>query len=59
VIVIVAVFIAVAVRFVVLFIIADQIGQGEPVVGSDEIDARVWAASIVLIKIGTASEPVR
>ena len=41
-IVVVAVFVAVAVQLVVLFIIADQIGQREPIVRSDEIDARVW-----------------
>ena len=57
-IVVVAVAVLVAVQLVVLFVVADQIDQREPIVGSDEIDARVWATPVVLIKIGTAGEPV-
>ena len=57
-IVIVAVSVVVPVQFVVLLIVADQVGQRETVVRSDEIDAGIRAAPAMLIKIGTAGEPV-
>ena len=41
-----------------LVIVAHEIGQRESIVGSNEVDAGVRAPSIMLVKIGTAREPV-
>ena len=57
-IIIVPVVVAVAVRLIVLFIVADQVVESETVVRGNEIDARIWASPIVSIKIGAPSEPV-
>ena len=39
-------------------VVADQIVQGEPIVGGDEIDAGVRAAAIVLVQIGGAGQAI-
>src|SRR6476660_3401511 len=54
----VAVLVAVAVRLIVFFIVADQVVESEPVVRGNEIDAGIWASPVVPIKIGAPSEPV-
>src|SRR5438876_4890257 len=57
-IIIVAVVVAVAVRLVVLFIVADQVVERETIVRGDEIDAGIWASPVMSIKIGAPSKPV-
>ena len=57
-IIIVAVLVAFAVRLIVLFVVADQVVERETIVRGDEIDARIWASSAVLIKIGAAGQPI-
>ena len=53
----VAVFLAVGV--VVLFVVADQVVQREPVVTGDEIDAGVRLAAIVLVQVAAAGQARR
>jgi hypothetical protein len=48
-IVVVAVFVGVAVRLVVLVVVADQVVQRETIVRGDEINAGVRASAIVLV----------
>ena len=43
--------VALAVGFIALFVVADQIAQGETVVGDDEIDAGAGIAPVGLIQI--------
>ena len=57
-IIVVTVAVLFAVRFVVFVIVADEIGQRKSVVRRDKIDAGIGATAIVLVKIGTAGEPV-
>ena len=54
--VIVAVPVVLPVAQVVLLIVADQIGQGEPIVAGDEVDRIAGAAVMVLVKIGAAGK---
>ena len=49
-----AVTIAVAVGTVVLVVVADQVEQGEAVVGGDEVDARGRGTSLVGIEVGAS-----
>ena len=53
-----AVVVVLAVGFVVLFVVADQIFQREAVVRGHEIDAGVRPAAIVLVEIAAAGEAV-
>src|SRR4030095_1707302 len=57
--VVLAIAIAFAVGFVVLLVVADEIGQREAVVRGDEIDARVRAASALLVEIAAAGDARR
>ena len=50
--VIVTVPVVLAVGLVVLLVVADQIVQGKPVVGGDEVDAGVGPAAVSLVEIG-------
>ena len=50
--VVVTVPVVLAVGLVVLLVVADQIVQGEAVVGGDEVDAGVGAAAVPLVEIG-------
>src|SRR6266480_3252455 len=45
-------------RNAMIFVIGDQVIQRESIMGRDKIDAGVGTPPIVLIKIGTACEPV-
>ena len=54
VIVIVAVAVFFAVRFVMFVVVADEIVQGESVVGRDEVDARIGTAPVVLVEVRTS-----
>ena len=56
--IVVTVAVVVAVRSVVLLVVADQVGQRETIVRGNKIYARVRTSPAVLIKIGTAGEPV-
>src|SRR6202042_50969 len=47
-----------AVRLVVLVVVGDQVGEGEAVVGGDEVDARVGAAPAATVQVGAAGQPV-
>ncbi len=47
-----------AVGFVVLLVVADQVFQREAIVCSDEIDAGVGTAAIILIQIAAAGKAV-
>ena len=49
-----AISILVAIGFIVFVVVTHEIVEREAVVRGDEINARVWAAAVVLIKIGTA-----
>ena len=53
-----AVAIVFAVRFVVLLVVGDQIVQREAVVARDEIDALLGFALLVAVDVGTADQPV-
>ena len=53
-----AVLVVLAVGFVVLLVVADQIFQREAVVRGDEIDAGVGPASIMLVEIAAAGQPI-
>ena len=57
-IIVVAVLIVLAVRFVVFVVIADEIVEREAIVRGDEIDARVRATAVVLVEIGTAGQAI-
>ena len=57
-IVIVAVAVAVAVQFIVLFVVTDQIVQGETIMCGHEIDTRVRASPVVLIKVGAPGKSI-
>ena len=47
-----------AVGLVVLVVVGDQVGQGEPVVGGDEVDAGEGAPARGLVEIGAAGQPL-
>src|SRR2546428_3168402 len=47
-----------AVCFIVFLVVADEIVQGESIVRSNEVDARVGSSSIMLIKIRAARKSV-
>src|SRR5215211_3226476 len=51
-IVIVTIPVVLAVGLVVLLVVADQILEGKPVMGGDEVDAGVGTAAVSLIKVG-------
>src|SRR5437588_190783 len=53
-IVVVAIIVIFAVGFVMLFAVANEIGQSEAVMRRDEIHAGIRTAAVVLIKIRTA-----
>ena len=52
-----AVVAAFAVGLVVLLVVADEIAQGEAVVGGDEVDGRDGFAAGVFVQVGRACEP--
>ncbi len=54
-----AVLAALAVGLVVLLVVRDEVGQGEPVVRGDEVDRRVGPAAVVLVEVRRAREPGR
>ena len=39
-----------------LAIVADEVGESEPIVAGDEIQARIGAASIVAVEVAAARE---
>lgn len=39
------------VGIIVLLVIRNQVTQGKPVVGGDEVDGRGWATAVVGIKV--------
>ena len=55
-IIIVAIVVAVAVRLIVLFVIADQVVESETIVRGNEINAVIWTSPVVSIKIGATGE---
>src|SRR5207237_2259874 len=57
-IIIVPVVVAVAVRLIVLFIVADQVVESKTIVRGNEIHARVRAPPILLVQVRTAGKPV-
>src|SRR6516164_3394734 len=57
--VVLAVSVLFAVGLVVLFVVADEIVQGEPVMDGDEIDARVWSPPAVAVQSVAAGQPRR
>src|SRR6478609_11100750 len=57
-IIVVAVAVFVVVQLVVLFIVADQIGQCESIMDCDEVDARVRSSAVMLIEIGACGEAI-
>jgi len=57
--VILAVGVVLAVCLVVLLVVADEIGEREPIVRGDEIDAGVRPASTLLVEIAAAGQTRR
>ena len=57
-IVVVAVVVVLAVRFVVFVVVADEIVQRETVVRGNEIDAGVGAAAVVLVEVRAARQAI-
>src|SRR5262249_19254527 len=53
-----AVAIVLPVRLVALLRVGDEVGEGEAVVGGDEVDARVGSASTLLVEIAGAGEAI-
>ena len=53
-----SVVVVLAVRLVVLAVVGDQVGEGEPVMRGDEIDAGVGAPPGPLVQVGAAGQPV-
>ena len=53
-----AVGVVVAVAFVVLAVVAHQIGEGEAVMRRDEIDGRVGLAAVALVKIARSGDAI-
>ena len=58
-IIVVAVVVLVVVQFIVFFVVADQIGQCESIMGCDEVDARIRRSAVMFIKIGASGESIR
>src|SRR4029453_10039644 len=58
-IIVVAVAVRVAVQLVVFFVITDQIGQCESIMGCNEVDARVRPLAVMFIEIGASGESIR
>src|SRR5262249_49541638 len=52
------VLIVLAIGLVVLDVVADEVGEGEAVVGRDEVDAGVGPTAALLVEIARAREPV-
>ena len=53
-----AVAVVLAVGLVVLAVVGDQVAQGEPVVGGDEVDRRRRLAGAALVEVARPGEPV-
>src|SRR5262249_62383318 len=53
-----SVLIVFAVGLVMLFVITDQVGEREPVVRRDEIDARIWLAPVAFVKVTASRQTV-
>ena len=53
-----AVAVVLAVRLVVLLVVADEVAQREPVVGGDEVDARVRLAAGGFVQVARTGDPV-
>src|SRR5262249_59179592 len=53
-----AVAIVLPVRLVALLRVGDEVGEGEAVVGGDEVDARVRSAPALLVEIAGAGEAI-
>src|SRR5215813_7365699 len=47
-----------AVRLIVLLVIADEIGESEPIVGSDKIDTGMWSAAFPFVQVTASGQPV-
>ena len=47
-----------SVGFVVFLIVANEICEGEPVMGSDKIDAGVWSLTVMLLNILAPRQPI-
>ena len=58
-IIVVAVPIPVGVQLVMFFVVADQIGQCESIMGCNEVDARVRPPAVMFIEIGASGESIR
>ena len=52
-----AVPVVLAVGLVVLVVVRDQVGEGEAVVGGDEVDRVERLAAVVLVEVGRAGDP--
>src|SRR4051794_28910966 len=55
-IVVVTVAICVVVQLVVLFVVADQVGQCESIMGCNEVDARVRSSAVMFVEIGASGK---
>src|SRR6266481_7009911 len=58
-IIVVAVAVLVAIQLVVFFVVADQVVQGESIMGCHEVDARVRPSAVMFIEIGASGESIR
>src|SRR6266481_5475391 len=58
-IIVVAVAVFVVVQLVVFFVVADQIGQCESIMGRNEVGARVRPSAVMFIEIGASGESIR
>src|SRR4030095_8345786 len=58
-IIVVAIVVPVGVQLVVFFVVADQIGQCESIMGCNEVDARVRPPAVMFIQIGTSRKSIR
>src|SRR5207244_8558591 len=47
------------VRFVVLLVEGDEVGEREAVVAGGEVDRRRWSAAVVLVEVAGTREPRR
>ena len=45
-----------AVGFIVLLVVGDEVGKGEPIMAGDEIEARMGAAPIAEVEVAAAGE---
>ena len=53
-----AVLVVFAIRFVMFVVVGDQVLQREAVMRGNKVDARRWPAPVPLIQVAAASEPV-